>query len=68
MKRLIVLSVLGAWGVAAQAQSTVTLYGIIDEGLTFTSNSGGHHAYQMSSGYVAGSRWGLRGKRTWAAG
>ncbi len=62
MKKLGLLSALSAASIAAHAQSSVTLYGIIDEGLTFTNNSGGHHAYQMSSGYVAGSRWGLKGQ------
>ncbi|KWF87035.1 porin [Burkholderia diffusa] len=45
----------------AHAQSTVTLYGLIDEGLDFTNNVGGHHQFVMSSGDVQGSRWGLRG-------
>lgn len=45
----------------AYAQSSVTLYGLVDEGLNFTSNSGGHRAYQLVSGSTNGSRWGLRG-------
>ncbi|MDR5835126.1 porin [Caballeronia sp. LZ034LL] len=45
----------------AHAQSSVTLYGLIDEGLDFTSNANGHHAYQMVSGDTMGSRWGIRG-------
>jgi predicted porin len=43
------------------AQSSVTLYGIIDEGLTMVTNSGGKHQYLLSSGVMQGSRWGLRG-------
>jgi predicted porin len=46
---------------AAHAQSSVTLYGLIDEGLNFTSNAQGHHGYQMVSGDTVGSRWGIRG-------
>jgi predicted porin len=46
---------------AAHAQSSVTLYGVIDEGLDFTSNAAGHSGYAMVSGDVAGSRWGLKG-------
>lgn len=46
---------------AAHAQQSVTLYGLIDEGLNFTSNVGGHTAYQMASGDTFGSRWGLKG-------
>lgn len=45
----------------AYAQSTVTLYGIIDEGLNYVSNAGGHTQYSMSSSVLSGSRWGLRG-------
>ncbi|MBN3761749.1 porin [Burkholderia sp. Ac-20365] len=45
----------------AHAQSSVTLYGLIDEGLNFTSNANGHHGYQMVSGDTVGSRWGIRG-------
>ncbi|MFX1676039.1 porin [Paraburkholderia sp. A2WS-5] len=46
----------------ASAQSSVALYGIIDEGFNFTTNTGGKHAYEMESGYAAGSRWGVNGK------
>lgn len=46
---------------AAHAQSSVTLYGLIDEGFNYTSNAGGHSGYQMVSGDTVGSRWGLRG-------
>lgn len=47
---------------AANAQSSVTLYGVIDEGLNYTNNAGGHSAYQLESGYAMGSRWGLKMK------
>ncbi|MEX3765103.1 porin [Paraburkholderia phenoliruptrix] len=46
---------------SAFAQSSVTLYGLIDEGIGFTNNSGGHKAWQMQSGWVAGDRWGVKG-------
>jgi predicted porin len=46
---------------SAYAQSSVTLYGLIDEGFNFTSNAGGHNGYQLVSGSTNGSRWGLRG-------
>ncbi len=46
---------------AAHAQSSVTLYGLIDEGIDYISNVGGNHSYQMVSGETAGSRWGLKG-------
>lgn len=48
------------------AQGSVTLYGIIDEGINYTSNvqtspGHGHNLYSLSSGILSGSRWGLRG-------
>ncbi|MFL9899657.1 porin [Paraburkholderia fungorum] len=52
---------------AAYAQSSVTLYGLIDSGLTYTNSqitgtgTGGHSNWQMTSGSVQYSRWGLRG-------
>ena len=45
----------------AHAQSSVTLYGIIDNGLTWTSNQGGHSALQMQGSISQGNRWGIRG-------
>ena len=49
---------------AAQAQSTVTLYGVIDIGLDYTNNSGGSKLFHMQDGTqdgLYGSRWGLMG-------
>ncbi|MCG1041335.1 porin [Mycetohabitans sp. B8] len=60
-KSLLALAAFGAFSGVAHAQSSVTLYGIIDEGLNYTSNSGGHTLWNLSSGVMQGSRWGLRG-------
>lgn len=58
---------------SAQAQSNVTLYGIIDDGLNYTSNvqthktpngfAGGHQIAMIEGGSAGlqGSRWGLSG-------
>lgn len=43
------------------AQSSVTLYGVLDDGLNFTSNADGHHAFSMVSGDTAETSFGLRG-------
>ncbi|MXN76051.1 porin [Burkholderia sp. 4701] len=46
----------------ADAQSTVTLYGIVDTGVMFIHNSGGHATQiAMASGNLSGSRFGLKG-------
>jgi predicted porin len=48
----------------AHAQSSVTLYGVLDTGLNYVTNSGGKKLWQMSDGTLSGiygSRWGLTG-------
>jgi predicted porin len=45
----------------AYAQSSVSLYGLIDEGIDYTNNTHGGAAFQMRSGNVTGSRWGING-------
>jgi general bacterial porin, GBP family len=60
-KTLLVAALSGVFATAAHAQSSVTLYGLIDAGITYTNNQSGHSAWQMKSGTVNGSRWGLRG-------
>lgn len=40
-KSLLALAALGAFAGVAHAQSSVTLYGIIDEGFNINTNSGG---------------------------
>jgi len=39
-----------AFAGAAHAQSSVTMYGIVDDGFNWTSNAGGHNLYNVSSG------------------
>ncbi|MDG0026585.1 porin [Trinickia sp. Y13] len=60
-KTLLVGALTGAFATMAHAQSSVTLYGLIDAGITYTNNQGGHSNWQQSTGAVNGSRWGLRG-------
>jgi predicted porin len=60
-KSLLALAALGAFAGAAHAQSSVTLYGIVDAGFVFNNNAGGQKLYALNSGNLQGSRWGLRG-------
>src|SRR6516162_5284682 len=65
-KATLALAVLGVLATQAHAQSSVTLYGILDEGLTFVNNVGGptggkRYALDSTNG-INGSRWGLTGK------
>jgi predicted porin len=57
------LALLGAAG-AAQAQTSVTLYGVIDTGLAYVShaNAAGDHLFGMVNGTLSGPRWGLKGQ------
>jgi predicted porin len=47
---------------AARAQSSVTLYGIVDTGIAYIHNSGAEASqWKMSAGNLSGNQWGLRG-------
>jgi len=59
-KTLIAAAALCAISGAAHAESTVTLYGLLDASINYTSNTGGNSRLNMDSGTMQGSRWGLR--------
>lgn len=46
---------------SAHAQSSVTMYGIIDTGVSYINNFNGSGVVRMDSGINQGSRWGLKG-------
>ncbi|RQU90569.1 porin [Burkholderia cepacia] len=61
-RNLLCAALFGAFSVASHAQSTVTLYGVIDEGVVFQSNSGAGKRVSLDSlGGIFGSRWGMTG-------
>jgi GBP family porin len=69
MKRLsLALGAFGTFAGAAYGQSSLTLYGIVDAGITYVSNqapgpafTNGSKNVMASAGNIQGSRWGLKG-------
>jgi len=64
MKHVVLASAAGLVAMTpalAGAQSAVTLYGLVDAGITYTNNQKGASNVQQTSGKLSGSRWGLRG-------
>src|ERR1700742_1371661 len=55
------IAALGAFGSNALAQSSVSLYGEIDASAVWLNNVGGGHQFQLASGLIDGSFWGLQG-------
>src|SRR5450830_995671 len=45
----------------AQAQSTVTLYGIVDAAVMSTTNQAGGTKNEVAAGALSTSRWGFKG-------
>ena len=70
MKKILILAAVSAtFASAAYAQSSVTLYGVVDAGFTYVNNEvsasdASKHgaAYGLTSGNLSGSRWGMRGR------
>lgn len=61
-KNLLAAAALMALAGAASAQSSVTLYGVVDVGLEQTRLSPGGSTTRLSSGIQSGSRWGVKGR------
>jgi len=55
------LTLVTLYPAASRAQSSATLYGIVDEGFMLNTNAAGKRQYALTSGNMSGSRWGLRG-------
>jgi predicted porin len=63
MKRLITAGAcLASYTCVGHAQSTVSLYGVIDVGFVYNNNAHDAKQYSMVAGSLKGNRWGLLGK------
>jgi GBP family porin len=67
-KPLLAAAMLLFWAGKGYAQSSVTLYGIVDTALIYANNqttgganASGHPGVEMDSGGISGTRWGLKG-------
>ena len=58
---LVATAVLGLISTTAMAQSTVTIYGIVDGGVSYVSGLRNGNQTSIVSGIMDGSRFGLRG-------
>jgi Outer membrane protein (porin) len=68
MKTIIFLAAGLGITLTAQAQSSVTLYGTVDDGFQFTSNQKGERSYAASQGGLGSSKWGLLGNENLGGG
>jgi predicted porin len=59
-KSIIALAMLSAGITQASAQSNVTIYGIVDAGVTYVSNESGNRT-SVEAGQMQVSRWGFKG-------
>lgn len=60
-KKVCLCVLLGVCAGASYAQGSVTLYGILDEGLIFNDNAAGHRQNAMVGSVLSGNRFGLLG-------
>jgi predicted porin len=60
-KAIICAGILQLACTGANAETSVTLFGVVDTGLTYTNNAGGHSATQMSSIDLLTNHWGIKG-------
>ncbi|MFP6562531.1 porin [Paraburkholderia sp. B3] len=60
-KSLVALALGSVFAISAHAQSSVTLYGLIDTGLVYTNNQGGHSNWQLNSSSTQNTVFGLKG-------
>jgi general bacterial porin, GBP family len=59
-KSLLAAATFSTFAAVAHAQNSVTLFGIVDAGITYANNNGGHSSWQATSSNEQGARWGLK--------
>ncbi|MGH8778827.1 porin [Paraburkholderia sp.] len=67
-RKLLFFAVLSCGSTAAWAQSSVTLYGLLDNGVTYVTNAGGSHQVLEQSTIMRGNRWGVVGQEALGGG
>lgn len=61
MTQIALAAALVGTSVVTHAQSSVTLFGMIDTGITYISNQGGHSNVKMDDGINGPNLWGIQG-------
>ncbi|MFM0625363.1 porin [Paraburkholderia xenovorans] len=59
MKKAGMAAAIMSTALVCHAQSSVTLYGTLDDGITYTNNQGGHYNVQASNGALGSTKWGF---------
>ncbi len=73
-KEIFVAALMSGFACAAYAQSSVTLYGVVDTAIVYANNEAtgkpgmGSPGVEMESGATSASRWGLRGSEALGGG
>ena len=67
-KSLLAAALCGVFTMSAHAQSSVTLYGLIDAGLVYTNSQLGHSNWQLGSSSTQNTVFGLKGSEDLGAG
>lgn len=61
-KNVIAIAALLLIAGAANAETSVNLYGLVDAGVTYVNNDGGDSNVRLDTGITNGNRWGLKGR------
>src|ERR1700731_2992255 len=67
-KSLLAAALTGVFALSGDAQSSVHLYGVLDTGLVYSNNQGGHSNWQESSAETENTVYGLKGSEDLVAG